>query len=381
MLENLEPAEKLQTAPNFRPAIEFDGVEGVATTPAYAKEPENFDEFLRSAGIEPTEIEVIHPIRTSRWQQREGGDWLVSYRFSFRRKNSEIDLPLLMKEARKSVGKAKSQKPSDKALIVCPADLQVGKTGSRGGTKELIERVLISFDLIEERMKAGKYERIYLLDLGDIIESVSNQAHYAQLATNDLSPMQQTDVAASLMLDLVKRASKYAPVTYGSVASNHCQNRFKGQQVGKPGLDDWGIVILQQLRRVTKELGLDVEYLIPQPEDEGFAFRYGINTIGVVHGHQAKLPEGIKKWWQQSTFGNQWVQPCDLLITAHFHHLRVEELGQRFDGKGSKFWVQCPTSDAGSDWYRRVAGEDSTTGILTIEIEKDRAFSGEVRKF
>ncbi len=39
-----------------------------------------------------------------------------------------------------------------------------------------------------------------------------------------------------------------APVTYGSVASNHCQNRFKGQQVGKPGLDDWGIVILQQLR-------------------------------------------------------------------------------------------------------------------------------------
>jgi len=183
------------------------------------------------------------------------------------------------------------------------------------------------------------------------------------------------------MLDLIKRASKYAPVTYGSVASNHCQNRFKGQQVGKPGLDDWGIVILQQLRRVTKELGLDVEYLIPQPEDEGFAFRYGINTIGVVHGHQAKLPEGIKKWWQQSTFGNQWVQPCDLLITAHFHHLRVEELGQRFDGKGSKFWVQCPTSDAGSDWYRRVAGEDSTTGILTIEIEKDRAFSGEVRKF
>lgn len=381
MLENLEPAPNLQAQPNFRPAVEFDGIEGTATTPAYSKEPENFDEFLRSAGFEPSEIEVIPPVRTSRWQQREGGDWLVSYRFSFRKKNGEIDLPLLMKEARKSVSKVKPSKTTEKALIVCPADLQVGKTGSRGGTKELVERVLISFDRIEEKIKAGKYERIYLLDLGDIIESVSNQAHYAQLATNDLSPMQQTDVAASLMLDLIKRASKYAPVTYGSVASNHCQNRFKGQQVGKPGLDDWGIVILQQLRRVTSELGLDVEYLIPQPEDEGFAFQYGINTIGVVHGHQAKMPDGVKKWWQQSTFGNQWVQPCDLLITAHFHHLRVEELGKRFDGRGSKFWVQCPTSDAGSDWYRRTAGEDSTTGILTIELERDKAFSGEVRKF
>lgn len=380
MLEELQPAPKLLAQPNFRPAIEFDGLEGNAITPGYAQEPENFDEFLKSAGIDPNEIEVIPPIRTSRWQQREGGDWLVSYRFSFRKKKADLDLPLLMREARKSLSKNKRSKTLDKSLIICPADLQVGKVGSRGGTKELITRVLASYDLIEEQIKAGKYERIFILDLGDIIESVSNQTQYAQLATNDLSPMQQVDVAASLMLELIKRASKYAPITYGSVASNHCQNRFKGQQVGKPGLDDWGIVILQQLRRITTELDLEVDYLIPQPEDEGFAFQYGVNTIGVVHGHQASRPDGLKKWWQQSTFGNQWVQPCDLLISAHFHHLRVEELGQRFDGKGSKFWVQCPTSDSGSDWYRRVAGEDSTTGILTIELAKDRPFAGEVRK-
>ena len=380
MLEELQPAPKLSAQPNFRPAIEFDGLEGNAVTPGYSQEPENFDDFLKSAGIDPDGIEVIPPIRTSRWQQREGGDWLVSYRFSFRKKNVDLDLPLLMREARKSLGKNKRSKTLEKSLIICPADLQVGKVGSRGGTKELITRVLASYDLIEEQIKAGKYERIFILDLGDIIESVSNQAQYAQLATNDLSPMQQVDVAASLMLELIKRASKYAPITYGSVASNHCQNRFKGQQVGKPGLDDWGIVILQQLRRITTELDLEVDYLIPQPEDEGFAFQYGVNTIGVVHGHQASRPDGLKKWWQQSTFGNQWVQPCDLLISAHFHHLRVEELGQRFDGKGSKFWVQCPTSDSGSDWYRRVAGEDSTTGILTIELAKDRPFAGEVRK-
>lgn len=380
MLENLEPAKKITAPPNYRPGVEFDGVEGTATTPGYSSEPENFDDFLRDAGLNPEEIDVIPPIRTSRWQQKEGGAWLTSYRFTFRRKNPEIDLPLLMREARRKIRKPARQEKTDKCLIVAPADLQVGKTGSRGGVPELIERVFASFDRIEDQMKSGKYEHIYLLDMGDIIESTSNRADYKQLESNALSPMQQTDLAASLMLELIKRAVKYAPVTYGSIASNHCQNRFKGQQVGRPGLDDWGIVILQQLRRITVELGLDVTYLIPEPEDEGFAFRYGVNTIGVMHGHQVSRPDNIKRYWQQASFGNQWSQACDLMLTAHFHHLRIEEFGQRFDGRGSKFWVQCPTSDAGSDWYRRNYGEDSSTGILTIELEKQQPFTGTVRK-
>jgi hypothetical protein len=380
VLENLEPAPKLTSQPNFRPGVEFDGTEGIATTPGYEYEPENFNEFLMSAGFDPDEIEVIPPIRTSRWQQKEGGAWLSSYRFTFRRKGKSVDLPLLMQEAKKKVRKPNRLEKTDKALVIAPADLQVGKTGSRGGVPELVARLFESFDQIEAQMKSGKYEHIYILDMGDIIESFSNKADYNQLESNAISPMQQTDLAASLMLELIKRAVRYAPVTYGSIASNHCQNRFKGQQVGKPGLDDWGIVILQQLRRITVELGLDVNYLIPEPDDEGFAFRYGVNTIGVIHGHQVSRPDLIKRYWQQASFGNQWSQACDVMLTAHFHHLRVEELGQRFDGKGSKFWVQCPTSDAGSDWYRRAVGEDSTTGILTIELEKQVPFAGSVRK-
>lgn len=379
MLENLQPAPKLSAQPQYKAAVEFDGTQGTATTPGYTQEPANFDEFLLSAGIDPTGIEIIPPVRTSRWQQREDGEWLTSYRFSFRKKQADLDLPALLAAAKK----VKLQRPtqvSEKALVIAPADLQVGKTGSRGGTPELIARLFATYDQIEQQLKANKYEHIWILDMGDIIESVSNAAMYNQLESNDLSPMQQTDYAAALMLELIKRAVKYAPVTYGSVASNHCQNRFKGQQVGRPGLDDWGIVILQQLRRITTELGLDVDYLVPHPQDEGFAFRYGVNTIGVIHGHQASRPDGIKKYWQQASFGNQWSQACDVLLSAHFHHLRVEELGQRFDGLGSKFWVQCPTSDNGSDWYRRTSGEDSTTGILTIELHKDKPFAGKVEK-
>jgi hypothetical protein len=377
MLENLEPAPKIEAAPNFRPGIEFDGTEGVATTPGLKAKPD-FDEFLIDAGFNPDEIEIVGTPRTSRWQQREGGDWLTSYRFTFRKRNPDINLPALLAEARK----AKPITPKGgqgKALIVCPADLQVGKVGSRGNSKDLVVRVMQSFDRIEQMAKAGKYEHIYILDLGDIIESVSNKASMNQLEGNDLSPMQQVDLAASLMFDLIKRMVKFAPVTYGSIASNHCQNRVNGQQVGRPGLDDWGIVILQQLRRLTTELKWDVTYLIPQPHDEGFAFQYGDNTVAAVHGHQVSRPEGIPKWWANATFGNQFAAPANLLLTAHFHHLRLEELSQHTTG-GSKYWVQTTTSDNGSDWFRLTNGMDSSTGIICLELHKDKLFNGSVVK-
>jgi hypothetical protein len=380
MLENLEPAQKITAPKDFRPGVVFDGTEGTATTEGLAELP-NFDDFLLERGYPPEQYEIVGTPRTSQWQQREGGDWLTSYRFSFRKKVADLDLPALFAMARKVKAPVVKVKSKEKSLLILPADLQVGKAqGSRGGTPELIERVMASYDRIEEQVKAGKYEHLWILDMGDIIESLSSKANMQQLQSNDLSPMQQTDLAASLMFELIKRMSKYAPITYGSVASNHCQNRFMGQQVGAVGLDDWGIVIAQQLRRLTTEIGMNVDYLIPQPQDEGFAFQYGVNTIGAVHGHQASRPEGIKKWWTNSAFGNQWVTAVDVLITAHFHHLRVEELGQRHDGKGSKYWVQCPTSDAGSDWYRRISGQDSTTGILTIELDKHIPFSGQVTK-
>lgn len=380
MLDNLEPAKKIQPPQNFRPGVEFDGTIGTATTEGMPEQP-NFDDFLRERGYSPDEYEVVgNTVRTSQWQTYHG-EWLTSYRFTFRKVTASVDLPALFAQAKKSKPIVTKKQTSDRALVICPADLQVGKTGSRGGTQELIERVMKSYVRLEQVAKEKKYEHIYILDMGDIIESVSNKASLNQLEGNDLSVPQQTDLAASLMFDLIKRMVKIAPVTYGSIASNHCQNRVNGQQVGKPGLDDWGIVILQQLRRLTTELGWDVNYLIPQPYDEGFAFQYGVNTVGVVHGHQVSRPDGIPKWWQSQTFdAKSWSGPCNLLISAHFHHLKVTELTQAHE-LGSKYWVQCPTSDNGSDWYRNAGGGgDSSTGILCLELEKDSLFNGSVRK-
>jgi hypothetical protein len=203
-----------------------------------------------------------------------------------------------------------------------------------------------------------------------------------QLQSNDLSPMQQVDMSAAIMWDLIKRASKYAPVVYGSVASNHCQWRVNKQTVGRPGIDDWGIVILQQLRRLSSEVGLNVEFLIPHPDDEGFAFDVfgdGQHVIGAIHGHQAKRPQGIPEFWKRALFGSAYLAAVTTLVTGHFHHTIVQELGNSPKG-GSRWWIQASTMDNGSDWFRRISGEDSMPAITCFELEKGVYYQGEIKR-
>lgn len=389
MLEDLEPTPKITVGKEWRPAIEFDGTSGEATLPALSDdEKPDFEKFLVEAGFDPDKYQIVGEPRTSRWQVARPfplePQWLTSYKFRFIKKSgSVLDLPTLYAEVKKT--KKSSPKPveSDKVFVVCLADFQVGKVDQRGGTKELIERVLDSYAQIELQLKRGKYERIFAIDLGDIIEGFENAANMTQLQGNDISLMQQVDCAAALIWDFLKMATKYAPVTYASIGSNHCQWRVNKQQVGKPGVDDWGIVILQQVRRLAVEVGLPVDFLIPQPHDEVLAFdpfNDGFHIIGVAHGHQFNRPENAITWWRGATFGNSPITAASMLITGHFHHLRVVEAGESHNG-GSRYWVQASTSDNGSSWFRRVSGEDSKTGITCFELEKGKHFKGSVIRF
>ena len=378
MLSNLEPAKKVEAPKDFRPGLEFDGNEGTATTEGLPEAP-NFDEFLADRGYSPDEYEIVGAPRTSQWQ-RWDGEWLTAFRFHFRKKVTDFDLPTLYAEAKRTKAKPGKAVKSDRVFIICPADFQIGKGASRGGHEESIQRIHASYDRIEARLKSGRYSAIVILDIGDVIEGVSSKADMEQLASNTLSPMQQVDLAAALLWDLVKLACNYAPVTFGSVASNHCQFRVNKAQVGKPGLDDWGIVILQQLRRLATEVGLPVtEWLIPQPHDEGFAFDVfgdGQHVLGAIHGHQVSRPDGVTAYWSKASFRDSYLAAATTLVTGHFHHSRVEEVS----GSGlGRWWVQCATSDNGSDWFSRIrGGGDSTTAITCFELVKGEPFRGRI---
>lgn len=380
MLDNLQPAGKITAPMNFRPGIEFDGNEGVATTPGYSDQP-NFEAFLLDAGFDPNEIEIVGTPRTSRWQKYDG-EWLTSYRFNFRKKMANIDLPLLMKEARKKVKPVKLEKPEPRCLVVMWSDLQVGKVDYRGGTEALIERVNLMQTRLNALIRAEKPEKVIFVDLGDTVEGFNNAAPMQQLQSNSLSIMEQVDLATTFAWNTLGQIAERVPdITYASVGSNHCQWRIGREVVGK-ATDDWGIFIGRQLARLAKEANLPIRFVEPQEHDESLAldvFGDGFHILGIAHGHQAKRPDNMGQWWRGQAFGRQPVADASILIHGHWHHLRVTEMGSTPRGT-SRFLIMAPTMDNGSGWWRKVTGEDSVPGLGVFFLEKGIDFTGTVFK-
>jgi hypothetical protein len=384
MLDNLKPADKITTPKDYRPGVEFDGNEGTATTPGYESEPDNFDEFLQDAGLDPEGIEVIPPVRTSRWQQQKDGElvWLTSYRFTFRRKATGLDLPLLIDEARRKLKPVKLGKPNPKALVILWSDLQVGKVDYRGNTDSLLERVAIMQERLVEQVKTHKPSKVVFVDTGDTVENFYNANAPQQNYSNDLSIMEQVDLATTLAYQTMKRVAQYATdITYLSVGSNHCQFRMNGKAIGKP-TDDWGVFIGRQIARLSQEAGHGWKFLEPQPHDESLAhdvFGDGFHILGVAHGHQAARPEALPDWWRKQSFGRQPIADASTLVHGHFHHLRVTEMGSTTRGT-SRFLVSAPTMDNGSGYFRLKSGEDSVPGLATFFLERETDFTGTVFK-
>lgn len=382
MLDNLEPAPKVTAPPNFRPGIEFDGSEGMATTEGIQGQP-NFDDFLRERGYPPEEYEIVGTPRTSQWQ-RYDGEWLTAYRFHFRKRTGALDLPLLLREARKEVKRNKKPKTktTDKCLVILWSDLQVGKVDYRGNTASLIARVELMQERIQDLIKKEKPTRCIFADLGDTVENFSNAAPMQQLQSNDLSIMEQVDLATTFAWQTLKQIAERVPeVTYASVGSNHCQWRVGREAVGKAS-DDWGIFIGRQLARLAKEKELGIRFLEPQEHDESLAidvFGDQFHILGIVHGHQAKRPDQMATWWRGQAFGRQPVSEATTLVHGHWHHLRITELGST-PRATSRFLIMAPTMDNGSGWWKKVTGEDSVPGLATFILEKGVDFTGTVYK-
>ncbi len=374
MLENLEPAPKITAPKDFRAGVEFDGTAGTATTEGLLEQP-NFDDFLRDRGYNPDEYEIVGAPRTSQWQ-RYDGEWLTAYRFRFQKRTiTNTDLPLLYEQAKRAY-KPNKTKTANCTLVIGWSDTQTGKVGSRGGTAELIQRIEAKRHALEQFIKQHKPEQILFLDVGDGIEGFENTG--GQLFTNDLSLMQQVDLEATFRWETLKMLAKYTDnIIAASIGSNHCQWRKGKDRLGNP-LDDWGIHINRQLARLAQETKTPVKFLEPQPYDESLAIQVYEHIIGLAHGHQASRPDGIPNWWRGQSHGEQPVADATILNTGHYHHLRVMETGRK-NGR-SRWWIQMPTLDNGSDWYRQRQGDDSDPGLLVYLLYPDTPFAGTVYK-
>jgi hypothetical protein len=285
-------------------------------------------------------------------------------------------------EAKRRVKPKPITSPGNRALVVLWSDLQVGKVDHRGGLTEFVDRVELMQSRLIALVKREKPNKIVFVDCGDTVEGFDNKASANQLQSNDLSIMDQVDLATTYAWQTLKQLVALVPdVTYLSVGSNHCQWRVNGQQVGKK-TDDWGIFIGRQLARLASEQELPIRFIEPQAHDETLCFDVhsdGFHRLGVVHGHQAANANAVADWWRKQAFGRQPVADASVLVHGHFHHLRVTELGSTLTG-GSRFLVGAATMDNGSNWWRTSSGEDSQPGLVCFALEQGIDFTGTVWK-
>lgn len=283
------------------------------------------------------------------------------------------DFTSLMAMARKTRRK-KPTPPAqvDRAVVVAWADIQTGKVGSLGGSTELTERVGEKLAALDVYCADAGADLAVLLDPGDSIESFQNTAQ--QAFTNDLDEPAQVELASDLMFEAVDvLAARHGAVKVAGVGSNHCQWRRGKDRLGKPSAD-WGLHIIRQMSKAASrnsDAYGHVEFLVPDEWEETLALEVAGHIIGVAHGHQVGRPEQLPKWWKDQSHGAQPVADADILITGHFHHLRVMPVGRSVRTGKARWWFQAPTLDNGSDWFRYRAGEDSDPGLLVFTLTPD----------
>ena len=347
----------------YTPKTEFDGVSGHIQTGGLEQPPTDFTALLEQFGYDPEEVRIVGHPRTSRWQAFDGR-WLAAYRFQIAPKTFEMDLPALYQESRLKPRERVAGSTTDRTCVPVIADIQTGKVGSRGGTPELLDRLERTREKLAAELERRKPDSVFLPDINDLFENFESGGN--PMFTNDLSLADQMDIAATEVYKFVELCVSFAPTTVAIVPSNHTAWRRGSQNLGIPG-DDLGIFVHKQVEKVAKAAKLDATWHYPDAYNESLVVKVRDTNVGMVHGNQyraGKAPE----WWAKQTHGGQPVGTADILLTGHLHHLSILPTGRNpFTGR-SKWWLQAPSLDNGSDWYRNAQGDDSDPGMLMFDV-------------
>jgi predicted phosphodiesterase len=354
----------------WRPRMDV-GEDGgyVVSTPRTAGEIPDAAEILSEFGLNPDSWNVIS-VRESRWQKFDG-EWLQAFRVNLKpaesySKNSDFDLEQLVDEIKKwKPGKIEKAISGELAYLVVPSDQQIGKKANGQGTPQSVERILQTTDGSVQRLKdlrkIGKSIGTVVLALpGDHVEGNTSQNGRLQgLASSDLGLTEQTRVARRLLMAQIKA---FAPLCdrliVPVVNGNH--DEVTRQVVADPS-DGWNVEIASAVQDACAENPelKHVEFRYPAKDHQTLAVEICGTMLGLFHGHQSG--RDVLKYLSGQAAGQTALGMCDLWVSGHFHSFKSMDIG-------SRFWVQAPTTDPGSAWFRDRQGLESNAGLLTMVI-------------
>ena len=358
-----------KTPEAWRPRMEIDSDGGfLISTPRPAGEMPDSAEILTEFDLDPNAW-TVEALRKSRWQNH-AGEWLEAYRVSLKPfASTEVldqDFDQLVSEISKwKPGKSQKNISGELAYVFAPSDQQIGKKSGDDGTAQSVERILRGTEGAVERLKElrkiGRSIGTVVIALpGDHVEgNVSQSGKLQSQAASDLGLTEQTRVARRLLMSQIKA---FAPLCdrliVPVVNGNH--DEVTRQVIADPS-DGWNVEIASAVQDACAENDSlsHVEFRFPEQTHQTLAININGTMLGLFHGHQAG--RDVLKYLSSQAAGQTALGMCDVWVSGHFHNYKSMDIGHRF-------WVQAPTTDPGSSWFRDRHGMDSPTGVLTMVI-------------
>ena len=364
-------AKSLGTPEAWRPRLELDSNGGfVISTPRSAGDIPDAADILEEFDMDPNSWRVTG-VRRSRWQ-KYNGEWLEAYRVNVvpaeQAAASQLDVETLIDEIKKWRPAAGQRQSTGKgSYVFAPSDQQIGKKAASGGTDQSVGRILDTtqgaIDRYHGLTRYGLNLGTITIPLpGDHVEgNVSQGGRLQGLAASDLGLTEQTRVARRVLLQQIKMVAGLAErIVVPVINGNHDEVT---RQVAADPADGWNVEIVSSVQDICAENPAlqHVEFRYPASGHQTLTVDIDGTMLGLFHGHQMRDP--IKYLSAQSA-GQTALGGADVWISGHFHNFKCMDVGHRL-------WVQCPTTDPGSDWFRDRAGLESKPGLLTMVIGGD----------
>jgi predicted phosphodiesterase len=359
----------LNTPESWRPRMDVDDMSGgfIISEPRAPGQPQDARQILEDFDLNPDDWNVTS-IRRGKWQKYDG-EYLESLRVNVVPNRVAYEDRL---DAEKLIDEIKKWRPErgikvatgSGSFVPVPADQQIGKKTGSGGSEQSANRILGLTEGAVQRFKSLQKSGLNLGSTtlvlpGDHVEgNVSQGGRLQGLAASDLGLTEQVRVARRLLMAQVKA---FAPLTERmTVAVINGNHDEVTRQVAADPADGWNVEIASAVQDACAENPAlqHIEFRYPESGHQTLTVDVDGCMLGVFHGHQSRDP---MKYLSGQAAGQTALGNADVWVSGHYHNFKCMDISHRF-------WVQAPTTDPGSEWFRDRAGMDSKPGLLTMVL-------------
>jgi hypothetical protein len=364
-------------------SLNWSGISGTFNTGVLASELTGMshEQVLKMFGHDPKTVEIDKVLRESHKQywDRDNQEmrWKHSYLFSVKKKSEEIaadaiDAVEILKSMKTSQPIAKaSNRAVESTFVLDWADWQFGKAEG-GGTVALLERLDLAFTgavkRVEELRSIGrKLDDLVIIGGGDMIEGCviyPNQSYGIDGNRRE----QVRGTVASILHGITTLAPHFKTIKVVVVPGNHGEHRINGNRTEIGDNDDLLVFEMAELACKNDVRFKHVSFEIAEREvsvtTDILGWTYGI-THGDVYGKTggSGVRNKVFNWFKTMAANRHPVGGSDVLVTHHFHHDAQEDWG-------NTLWVQCPTIDGGSHYFKEFSGHDTKPGMASWVVTK-----------